>query len=232
MLELIEISFLSFGRMHKAARSQVGLGQMFTKLATTALAIGLVSTAAWAQSSISIDFLYGSKPRRAYVASEPKWFGGKLGGHVGIAFAADSILNFVPAGKFHWAGHRDPKHSRYVVTNRADFETILGGSAGPLKTMSITIPLDAAQSAQLRSLRQRYLSQAPYDYAFLGMRCASATDEVLAKLGITRRRSYWGTIFGTFYPKALRHRLRRIAARQGWEVRTTAGSAMRKWQHR
>ncbi len=189
-----------------------------------------IGSAAYAQDALQIYFLYGSKPASSYRSSEPKWFGGKLGGHVGIGFAADSVLNFVPSGQFHRVGHRDPKHSRYVVTDTANFWAILGGSQGALKTARITIPIDSAQRQQFESIRQRYLQQSPYDYAFFGIRCASATDEILAKLGITKKRSYWGTIFGTFHPKRLRMRLLRMAGRNDWKVVRTRGSRMRVWQ--
>lgn len=183
-----------------------------------------------AQDSLRIHFLYGSRPAHAFRAAEPRWFGGKLGGHVGIEFAPDSILNFVPSGKFHWIGRQTPKHSRYTVTDAAGFWRILGGSQGQLKTASISLPIDNVQRSAFEALRWRYLGETPYDYAFLGMRCAAATDEVLAQLGITRRRSYWGTIFGTFHPKVLRKRLLRMAHCHGWPVTSTEGSTRRIWQ--
>ena len=199
--------------------------------ATWLVAICLcMALAVHAQDALQIYFLYGSKPARAHRDTEPHWFGGQLGGHVGIGFAADSVLNFVPSGRFHRVGRRDPKHSRYVVTDTADFWAILGGSQGALKTARITIPIDSAQRQQFEAIRQRYQQQTPYDYAFLGIRCASATDEILAKLGITKKRSYWGTIFSTFHPKRLRMRLLRMAKDQDWKVVRTRGSRLRVWQ--
>jgi hypothetical protein len=47
-----------------------------------------------------VHFLYGSKPSREARDIEKKWFGGKLGGHVGIEITPDSILNFVTVDKF------------------------------------------------------------------------------------------------------------------------------------
>ncbi len=183
-----------------------------------------------AQDSLHVYFLHGSKPANGFKDTESKWFGGKKGGHVGIAWSADSILNFVPAGRFHKVARRDPKHSRFVVNNAADFWNVFGGSGGEMMTTRISIPVHEAQYREFLQIKDRYLAGTPYDYAFLGIRCASATDEILAKLAITRKRSYWGTIFGTFHPKVLRRRLLRMAPTLGWVVRQTPGSARRVWQ--
>lgn len=183
-----------------------------------------------AQDSIVVHFLHGSRPARHWKAEEPKWFGGKLGGHVGIGFAPDSVFHFVPSGKFHYVARRAPKHSRFVVSDTAGFWATLGGSTGALTTTSISVPIDSLQRATFTATKARYLAATPYDYAFLGMRCAAASNEILGKLGITRRRGYWGAIFGTFHPKMLRRRLLRGAMRHGWQVQHTTGSTHRVWQ--
>jgi hypothetical protein len=190
----------------------------------------LLPMPASAQDSITIHFLHGSRPARHAAGTEPRWLGGKLGGHVGLAFAPDSILHFIPRGKFHWVGRRAPKHSCFLVSSEEQFLGVLGGSAGAYQTTTITLPVDSVQASRLAAVKTSYLAETPYDYAFLGMRCAAATDDLLAKLGVTRRRGYWGTIFGTFHPRALRKRLLRMAARQGWPVAVAQGSELRKWQ--
>ena len=61
-------------------------------------------TRTWSQDSvfIKVHFLYGSKPYARYKDTEPKWFGGMLGGHVGIETDSGRILDFGPKGRFHW----------------------------------------------------------------------------------------------------------------------------------
>src|SRR3954451_1597248 len=61
-------------------------------------------------SVIKVHFLYGSKPFRKYKDTEPKWFGGMLGGHVGIETDSGQILNFTPRGSFHWLAKKDSLH--------------------------------------------------------------------------------------------------------------------------
>src|SRR5688572_1813198 len=63
---------------------------------------------------IKVHFLYGSRPLKTY-KDEPRWFGGILGGHVGIEAADNQILNFIPHGKFRLVAKNKIKHSRYVV---------------------------------------------------------------------------------------------------------------------
>lgn len=183
-----------------------------------------------AQSTLNVYFLYGSRPAKAYRTSETKWFGGKMGGHVALGLSADSLLNFMPLGKFHRIAHRDPKHSHYILLDSAQFGNVFGGSGGAIKTATIEIPIDSAKRSNFIEIETRYLAETPYDYAFLGIRCASATDEILAKLGVTRKRSYWGTIFGTFHPKVLRKRLLKLARTAHWKVTFTRGSNRRRWQ--
>jgi hypothetical protein len=94
----------------------------------------------------------------------------------------------------------------------------------------IYIPIDSAQKATLHTIVQEYLAETPYDYAFLGMRCAAATDEILARIGVTKKRSRLGTIFHTFRPRTLRRRLFHKAEVYGWKVEKWPGSERRNWE--
>src|SRR5690606_6575663 len=78
---------------------------------------------------IRVHFLYGSTPKREFKESETKWFGGKLGGHVGVEVGTDSILNFVPDGKFHVFQKKDDLHSLYTIHSFESFYSILGGES-------------------------------------------------------------------------------------------------------
>ncbi len=77
---------------------------------------------------LKVHFLYGSAPLKQYKSTEPKWFGGVLGGHVGIEGDSDRIVNFLPKGKFHVVAKKDNRHSTYAVHSVDDFYAILGGS--------------------------------------------------------------------------------------------------------
>ena len=51
---------------------------------------------------LKVHFLYGSKPLKRDKNTEQKWFGGILGGHVGIEVKEDKVLNFLPSREFFY----------------------------------------------------------------------------------------------------------------------------------
>lgn len=193
------------------------------------LAISNVVSAQYTDS-IAIHFLYGSKPKRQFKNVEWKWFGGKWGGHVGIETTPDSILNFVPVGKLHVFAKQGERHSRFVIHNCRTFQELFGGKAEDMKTLSVVIPLDKNQRRMIDSLQVVYLSEPPFDYAFVGMRCGSSTYYILSQLGIVREYSYRRTYMKILYPRRLRKRVLRMANEQGWIVKRQNGTPRRKWE--
>ena len=179
---------------------------------------------------LKVHFLYGSKPLKKYRDNEPKWFGGILGGHVGIEGNSDSILNFLPNGKFHWFADKDNKHSTYAVHSVDNFYAILGGNSDNSKKAIVYIPVTRQQKQKFDSIATVYLKQTPYDYALLGMRCGGATYDILGQLGILKNYSYSKTYKKIFYPKKLRKRLFKKANKNGWKIVRQDGSSKRKWE--
>lgn len=196
------------------------------------LALALVSIHVRAADTlyIKLHFLYGSKPMKEYRDIEPKWFGGKLGGHVGIEIDSNYIIDFVPEGKFHWFSRRKKYHSKFAVHTRASFWEIFGSDSSDVKRTTVVIPISTQQKEKLDSLAQAYTSQTPYDYAFVGMRCAAAAYDVLAEIGVVKKYSRRGTYVRNFYPKKLRTYIFRIARRNKWEIIPHEGSSTRKWE--
>jgi hypothetical protein len=76
-----------------------------------------ISCLCYAQDTayLKVHFLYGSKPLKKFRDTEQKWFGGILGGHVGIEGDSDRIVNFLPSGKFHWFAKKNELHSTYAI---------------------------------------------------------------------------------------------------------------------
>lgn len=179
---------------------------------------------------IKVHFLYGSKPKAAYRHVEPKWFGGMLGGHVGIEIGDDHILNFLPAGDFHVFGKKNARHSRYAVHTRSAFYSMFGTDPDSVKRAVVIIPITIAQKRTLDSLSSAYLQHTPYDYAFFGMRCGAASYEILGQLGIMEPHSRGATVRKIFYPRKLRRRLFRKAEEQHWLIERGEGSSKRKWE--
>jgi hypothetical protein len=200
------------------------------RLLLLALALATVHVYAADTLYIKLHFLYGSKPVKEYRDIEPKWFGGKLGGHVGIEIDSNYIIDFVPEGKFHWFSHRKEFHSKFAVHTRASFWEIFGADSSHSKRTTVIIPITTQQKQKLDSLAEAYTSRTPYDYAFIGMRCAAAAYDVLAEIGVVKKYSRRGTYARNFYPKKLRKRIFRTARRNNWEIIRHEGSPTRKWE--
>jgi hypothetical protein len=178
-----------------------------------------------------VHFLYGSKPLKKYKDTEQKWFGGVLGGHVGIEGETDSIVSFVPSGTFHWFAKKDNRHSSYAVHSADNFYAILGGNAESAKKAIVYIPVTRQQKQTFDSITTVYLNQTPYDYAFWGMRCGAAAYEILGQLNILTSYSYSKTYKKIFYPRKLRKQLFKKATENGWKIVRQDGSIKRKWEH-
>jgi len=101
---------------------------------------------------IKVHFLYGSRPLKKYKHSEPKWFGGILGGHVGIEGDSGSIVNFLPKGKFHWFAKKNNPHSTYAEHSEKSFYGILGGHPDSVKRTVVYVPVSRRQKQQFDSI--------------------------------------------------------------------------------
>jgi hypothetical protein len=189
--------------------------------------------------SIRVLMLYGSRPARGH-PEEPKWFGGRPGGHVAIQLGGDSTLNFSPT-KYRPMCHiiARGKAANFRSTFRIrtaesfwgtfNYTHPLNAHRDSLMGLVIAIPVTAQQRSRLDSLTAVYLGHAPYDYAVLGMRCASATYEILAQTGLLsrpyRRHIWWHLL----YPRDIRYQLLKEARGKDWRVYTTAGTTTRVW---
>jgi hypothetical protein len=179
---------------------------------------------------IRVHFLYGSKPLKPYKKTEPVWFGGILGGHVGIESDSDRILNFIPNGRFHLLP-QNTKHSRYTIDSFSHFYSRLGGQhPDSAKQAIVIIPVTIQQKQKFDSITAIYLKQTPYDYALTGMRCGAAAYEILSQLGIMPRLSLSEASLRILYPKKLRRQLLSKAQKNGWIVIMHNGTCHRKWE--
>lgn len=179
---------------------------------------------------LKVHFLYGSTPKRAFRDSEPRWFGGKLGGHVGIEIDSVHILNFIPNGSFHYFAHRNSRHSAFALHDPESFWSIFGSPGDSVEKLTIYIPATISQKRLLDSLSNAYTNNSPFDYAFIGMRCGAAAYYVLSHLGIVNTLGLGRTKFSIFYPRKLRKKLIRLAVKNGWKMEHKEGSTRRKWE--
>jgi len=174
---------------------------------------------------IKIHFLYGSKPKKNYKGSEAKYFGGLHGGHVSIE--VDSIdYGFVPNGRLHIFPHKRKRHSAFISSNTQGLPVY----PDDYKVVIISIPVTQKQYIEIKKILSHYDKIAPYDYAFFGMRCAAATEDVLGQIGILKDKTKLKGVRTTFYPKKLRRRLIKLAEEKGWKLERTTGRKTRKWE--
>jgi hypothetical protein len=201
--------------------------------------------------SIRILCLYGSVPAKGFEGKEPMYGPNNIfnrmakmhGGHASIEYAPDKALSFQPvhytgiARSGHLTNRANPKNfnSCFRIYTERRAWTVLGNyynNLDSLRRATFVIPITAAQKRSLDSLAAAYVRQTPYDYSFLGMRCASATYEVLATAGIVDRykHNFWYNIFTT---RRLRYVLYQEYLKnkdKGWRFYTTKGSQSRDWE--
>lgn len=179
---------------------------------------------------INVHFLHGSKPKFKFRHEEDRWFGGILGGHAGIEYEPDHIINFVPKARFHVFAHPRLINSKFSVHDTLSFYEILGGDYASVKKTMITLKISKQQKAKLDSVVDAYKARSPYDYAFFGMRCGAAAYDLLAQAGIQPLYSFAKTWTKFFYPRKTRRRLERLAGSTGYLVRKIPGSTKRIWE--
>ncbi|MCE3228904.1 MAG: hypothetical protein K0S32_3455 [Bacteroidetes bacterium] len=179
---------------------------------------------------IRVHFLHGSKPKKKYRFEEDRWFGGVLGGHAGIEYEPNKIVNFQPKSRFHIFHKKGIINSKFSIHDTLSFYEILGGKHNQVKKTIITIRISAKQKLKLDSVVKAYTERSPYDYAFFGMRCGAAAYDILAQIGVVYKYSYGKTWRKIFYPRKLRRKLEWFSKICGHKVRKVEGSTKRIWE--
>ncbi len=179
---------------------------------------------------IKVHFLHGSKPKKKFKKEEDRWFGGILGGHAGIEYEPNKIINFQPKARFHIFAKPKLINSKFSVHDTVSFYEVLGSSEYPVKKTVIIIKISSDQKLKLDSTAIAYQQRSPYDYAFFGMRCGAAAYNILANTGVVRKISFRKTWKLIFYPRKLRRLLESRAQDQDYTVRKEQGSKRRRWE--
>ena len=173
---------------------------------------------------VIVCFRHGSKPYREQRRAEIKETGGFLGGHVSLVI--DSMeFGFTSETTNLFPSRKKPCGFFYCEEIK-DFKIDTVG----LKYTIIEIPINDAQYEGLLNLIDIYLGYPPYDYAFFGMRCASAAYDVLDQIGVVKYKSRWGNIISNFYPKLLRKKLRKLAKQNHYRILIHNGKKTRIWE--
>lgn len=176
-------------------------------------------------AEIRVHFLYGSKPAKACKKTEEDYFGGLHGGHVTIE-AAGINVGFNPIWDYHIFPHKKHKSAAFALTSLEEFQK----DSVEMKYVSFIIKTTPEKVRMIDSIHQAYLKKTPYDYSFFGMRCASATWDILEEADIVKRRSKIWKAWVIFYPRRIRKRMFRYAEKEGWEVVAKDGRECRVWE--
>jgi hypothetical protein len=174
---------------------------------------------------LKVHFLYGSKPKKGHKKTESHYFGGLHGGHTTIELDHNDF-GFGPTGKVHIVAHKKNLHGSFGISN-TNGEMPYGPEE---KFTTFYIPINSEQYAMTKKIMEGYLTNTPYDYAFFGMRCAAAANDLLGQIGVLKKRNRLGYMTKSFYPKKLRKRLFKLATKNNWKIDMQDGKSTRKWE--
>ncbi|MGV3610713.1 MAG: hypothetical protein ACO1N0_07185 [Fluviicola sp.] len=175
--------------------------------------------------TLVVEVIYGSKPK---AKTERHWFGGKLGGHIGLKIGKDSIMHFVPGGRVAATNINSDTGNYLISTKKSFYRTFYCDTT---KTCRIFIPITPDQKQKLLRDIEPFLKEGPYPYAFFGMRCAAACYHLLSLADVTKDLSRSRMTWKFIYPRKLRKFLFKEAKANQWKISTTPGSTKRKWDH-
>ncbi|AEA46041.1 hypothetical protein [Fluviicola taffensis] len=191
-----------------------------------AIILLFISFRAISQSdTLIVEIIYGSKPLSKNGAH---WFGGKLGGHIGLTIGEDSVMHFLPGGRVA-ATNINSDIGKYIISNKRRFYRTF--SSDTLKTCRIFIPVTSTQKQQLLNDSKSFLKEGPYPYAFFGMRCAAACYHLLSLADVTKDLSRSKMTWKFIYPRKFRKHLFKEALKNNWKIIETKGDSKRKWDH-
>ena len=176
--------------------------------------------------NIVVFFRHGSKPYREHKRKEIKETGGMYGGHVSIGF--DSIeFGFDSGEKIKLFGNKKYQLGFFYCEEMRHFLK----DTATLKYTTIEIPISSKQYFILKNIYETYLGRPPYDYAFFGMRCTSATYDILSQMEIVKPLPKLINIFSNFYPRLLRRKMIKLSKINHYRVTTHNGRKTRIWDN-
>jgi len=175
---------------------------------------------------LKVFFRYGSIPEIGYEYIEYEEVGGLQGGHV--SFGIDSLeIGFTNDKIIHLFARKDCIKGVFYWEYLKDFEDQVSDK----KYITFLIPITEEQYIRLRTILLAYIDNSPYDYAFFGMRCASATFDVLSQIGLLEPKTRAENIISNFYPKLLRRKMFQLARQHGYTVVRVKGRKTRIWEN-
>ncbi len=202
------------------------MGMICKKLQLLFLLLALLAQA-YSQGSpvIKVFFRYGSIPATGFENSEYEEIGGIRGGHVSLGI--DSLeIGFTNIGWIHVFPHKEDYNAVYYIKHVEDFLLEIQN----VKFVIFEVPLSTEQYHKLKAILHDYVANTPYDYAFFGMRCASATYEVLSQIGLFEPLPRGRNVISNFYPRLFRLKMFRLARQENYTITRQKGRISRIWE--
>lgn len=178
---------------------------------------------------IVIHFLHGNIVKKHFKNTEQSIRGGLLGGHIYFQLK-NQLYGFEPLN--NTAFHILPriKSTRFNSMVTKEHVNDWRQHSRHLKFTSIEVSISQPRYVYLKNTLKRFKKHPPFDYALLGVRCASFTHYVLTKCGICHSAGIVDSILRYPYPRKFRFHLIHKAQKKGWGISETTGSDTRVWE--
>lgn len=176
-----------------------------------------------AKDTLHVIFCYGSVPK---ANTETQWFGGLHGGHVSVGYQG-RFISFLPNGDVQVFKSKE-KEGVFELETEGNFVFDTTESRYAI----FSIPVDSGVIQKFDSISKVKLDSAGYDYAFFGMRCASAAYDLLTLCSVPEfpMMDRKQMVKKFFYPKKLRKMFFKLAKQNHWYVYYRPGRKTRKWE--
>lgn len=185
-----------------------------------------INNRTFVENTLIIHFIYGSKPKKEFKNVEEKIPGGLLGGHI-----------FIQCGEYYYGFESINRKKIHLLPGKL-FNSVftkehissLSRNHNHEKMMSIELPVNPSTLSRITASVESYHRETPYDYAVLGMRCASSTYRLLSEAGFFPPASNLKSMILIPYPAVLRKKVLRIAESNCYKIKTQPGSSRRIWE--
>ena len=176
---------------------------------------------------VTLHCIHGSLPKQWWKEKSMR-LGGLLWGHVEIQID-DKVYGFeyVDKKNVHIFPRKKSKYNaKFTLKTLAERQT----ETQDEKITSVTFSTSSEQKYLLTEIYTRYLRCSPYDYAFLGTRCALSACEILQEVAILPHRPHWYNVLLAFSPSLWRKQLCTYAKKHHLLIERQKGSPLKIWE--
>lgn len=185
----------------------------------------LMVNPSFAQDTITVIFLHGSKPASGQT-NEYKTVGGIRGGHI-VTKVGDNVYGFNYKSKhIHVFPHHNTHGAIMEKEKAGDYLKYKNG----IKLTYINIPVSHEDFLRIQNYYEENVVKAKFDYAFFGMRCASTCYQSLSMVGVFKPAGRLKSVYRAFGPVSLKKKLTKKASKNNYDVQIIPGRKERIWE--